>query len=97
MAAAMPIANLFQKCSKHFFRNFKVVDCATTNRTMNFEVAWFAPQMLLRRSANGQDFFCVLIKRNNRRLVQDDAAAGHKDQGVYGTEIHCQVFDEKIT
>ena len=66
---------LFDKMGEHLFGPLKIADDAADQRRLHGDVAAFAAGHLGGFLAKSDDLFGHLVDRDQRRLVQDDAAA----------------------
>src|SRR5256885_8475630 len=81
---------------EHLLRHFKVINRAVAYWPVHFSVERRAPEHLVGFSPDGQNFSCVLVNGDRRRLVQYDAPARSEYQRVHRAQINRQIVREKI-
>ena len=86
-AAAAPLVHLLDEVAEHPLGGVEVGDDAVLERTDRDDVAGRTADHLLGLGAHGEDAAGVLVDRDDRRLVEHDAAPADVDQGVGGAEV----------
>ena len=76
-------------------RNFKAINRATLDRTMNFRVVRFATEKLQRLRTHRENFPVVFMNRQNGRFVQNDALLRRENDRVDRAQINRQIIGEK--
>src|SRR5690349_15056776 len=76
-------------------RDFKAIDCATLDWTMNFSVVRLAAEELQRRCTHRQDFTVIFVNCQNRRLIQNDALLGRIDHRIDRTKVDRQIIGKE--
>jgi len=87
----LAVVRLLDEVVQHLLSNFEVGNHAVLHWLDGHDVAGRAAQHLLGFLAHGFHFAGVLVDSYNRRLVDNDALDGRKDQCVGGAEIDGQV------
>ena len=84
-------ADPFEQQPNHPLGHVEVGDGAFAQRADGDDVLRRAPDHLPGLMAHGQDFGGVLLERDHRRLVEDDAFALGVDEGVRRAEIDGEI------
>ena len=83
------LMHLADEMLDHFLRDFEIGDDAVAQRPDRLNVARGAAEHQLRLLADGENLSFALdaCDRDHRRLVQDDAAPFHVNEGVCRAEV----------
>jgi len=76
-------------------RNFKAVNRATLDRTMNFRVVRFATEKLQRLRTNLENFPVIFMNCQNGRFVQNDTLLGRENDRVDCAQVNCQIIGKE--
>ena len=85
------IVRFLNEIGEHLFGDFEVRDDAIFHGLDGHHVAGSSAKHLFGFAADSDDFSSGFVDRYDRRLVDDDALAGRKDQRVCGTKIDGEV------
>ena len=87
--------HLLDEVAQHSLGGVEVCDDTVLQRTDRDDVSGRTANHLLGVCADCEDAAGVLVDRDNRRLVQHDAAAADIDKGVGGSEVDRHVTADK--
>jgi hypothetical protein len=80
---------------EHALRDLEVRDDAVFEGPHGDDVGWRAAHHALGFGADGQDLLAVAVHGHHGRLIDDDAASLHHDQGVGGAQVNADVVGEE--
>src|SRR5216683_3154495 len=92
-----PVVHLADEMLDHFLRHLEIGDDAVAQRPDRLNVARGAADHQFRLLSDGEDLSLALDARDcdHRRLIQDDTAPFHVDDGVCRAEVDRQVGRQK--